>query len=119
MTAGEVQRADVFSVQMHGYVMIKGDDREGLFQRRFAFELYGPEIPRGAAFFQPLADVVMRDNRSLFLEKRIPAGVIKVVVSVHDEPEWFVGDALQSGLNFFCQGSELVVNNDNPILADG
>ena len=61
----------------------------------------------------------MRDNRSLFLEKRIPAGVIKVVVSVHDEQEWFVGDALQSGLNFFCQGSELVVNNDNPILADG
>src|SRR5437879_4141053 len=104
---------------MHGYIVVKGDDGERVFRLRFVFKLDCTEISRRAAFLQPFADVVMASYRGLFLEKRIPAGVIKVVVSVNDEPEWFVGDALQSGLNFFCQGSELVVNNDNPILADG
>ena len=40
-------------------------------------------------------------------------------MSVNDEPEWFVGDALQRSLNLFGQRRILIVNDDNPILADG
>ena len=43
----------------------------------------------------------MGDDRRFFLEKRVSAGMIAVIVGVNDKANRLVGDALQGRLNFF------------------
>jgi len=53
---------------VHGDVVVKGEDGEGSGRPRLSFEMYGAAVASVSAFFQALADVVVGDDGSLFLE---------------------------------------------------
>ena len=63
VSGGKVQRADVFSVEMHGHVVFEGDHRQRPFRCRFDFHLYRPAISRGSPGLQALSHVILRDHR--------------------------------------------------------
>ena len=92
MTAGKMQGANVFAIQVHGDIMIKSDNRQRLFRSGFPLHGNRAEISGHAALLKPLTHIVVRDDRRLLLEKRIPASVISVVVGVDDEPDRLVGN---------------------------
>ena len=62
-------------------------------------EVNGPAIARRAAFRKTLTDIIVRDDRRLFLKELVPAGVIFVVMRIDHEAHGPIGDALQSCLN--------------------
>ena len=118
----KMQGANVLTVQVHGDVVVKRDDRQGRLLRGFIFHLHGAAISGHAAGFQALAHIVLCDHRGTRVaEWRIPAGVVAVVVSVNDEAHRLVRNfqILQRGLDFFRQRSELIVHNEDAVLAHG
>src|SRR5208283_4933682 len=71
-----------------------------------------------AAFFQALADIVMRDDGRLLLEKFVPARMVFMVMRVDDEAHRLVGNALERLLNSFRQRCVLIVDNHDAVIAD-
>src|SRR4029077_17066498 len=53
-SAGKMQGADVLAVQVHGNIVIEGDDRQGFLGLRLGLHFHGAEIADRAAFFQAL-----------------------------------------------------------------
>src|SRR5215470_7053211 len=119
VAAGEVQRADVFAVQVHGDVVIESDDGKRFFRGGFPLHRDRAQIASRAAFLQPLAHIVVRYDRRLLLEVGIAAGVVAVKVRVDDESNGLVGDAFEGGLDFFGQGRILIIDHHDTVLADG
>src|SRR3989442_15117498 len=104
----KMQGANVLTVQVHGDVVVKRDDRQGRLLRWFIFHLHGAAISGHAAGFQALAHIVLCDHRGTRVaEWRIPAGVVAVVVGVNDEAHRLVRNfpILQPGLGFFSHRS--------------
>ena len=99
MPSGEIQSTDVFAVQVNGDVVIEGDDGQRLVGRGFHVHVNGTAVASPTAAFQAFANVFLRNNRSLFLEVGIPAGMIGVIVRVDDKPHRLVGDTFQRSLN--------------------
>ena len=78
----------------------------------------GVLLPRTLrAVGQARADVLVRDDGALASEDLVSAGVIAVEVRVEDEPDRLVGDCLEGFLDLRCQGRELVVDDDDAVLA--
>src|SRR6516165_924146 len=75
MTRRKVERANILAIQMYGDIMIKGDDRQRILRRGLRLEFHRSAIPSRAARLQPLAYIVMRNNRCLLLKIRISAGM--------------------------------------------
>jgi hypothetical protein len=75
-------------------------------------------VSADAAFFQALANVILGNNRSVFLEDGVTAGVIAVIVGVDNEAHRLVGDAFERRLNLIGQGSVLIIHDDDSILPD-
>ena len=59
----ERQRANVLAVQVHGHVVLESDNRQRRFLRGLHIHFDRAAIPRGAASFESLADVILRDER--------------------------------------------------------
>ena len=117
--AGKNERADVLAVQVHGHVVIERNDGQRPLSHRLVIHVHATTIARGAAALQPLAHVVLRDDRSLLLEICISARVISVIMRVDDEPHRLVGDALQRRLNLVGQRCVLIIDNHDAVFADG
>ncbi len=118
VAGGKEERPDIFAIQMHGHVVIERDDRQRFFGCGLHIHVHRAAIAGGAARFQSLAHIVLRDDRRLLLEIRVPAGVIAVIVRVDDEPHRLVGDAFQRRLNFLGERGVLIVDNHNSIVPD-
>src|SRR3954471_16536547 len=118
VAAGKMQCANIFSVQMHGEIMIERDDGQSFLRLGRGLERDSPLVARRAALFEPFAHIVMRKNRRVMLEVRIPACVIFVIMRIDDEAHWLVSDRLQRGTNLFRQWSVLIINDDDAILAN-
>src|SRR5260370_30357086 len=100
---------------MRGDVVLKGDDGERVLLRWFFFHLDGAAITRGSAGFEALANIVLRNDRGTRVaEGHVSAGVVPVIVRVDDEAHRLVCNLqfFQRGLDFFSQGSELVVRSE-------
>jgi hypothetical protein len=106
------------SPQMHRDVMIESKDGQSFLWRRFPGEIQCAIIAGAAAFFQALAYIVMGKDGRIFLKKRISACVVGMIMSIDNETNRFVCDPLESGTDFVGQRSELVVDHDNPIVAN-
>src|SRR5271165_3498167 len=104
-----MQRADVFSVQMHGDIVIKRDDRQRALRLSLLFHVHRSAGTRLAAFLQSFADVIVRNDGSLLLKKFVPARVVSVVVRVDDKAHWLVGNAFEGYLNFVSKRSVLII----------
>ena len=115
----EVQGTDIFAIQVNGDVVIERDDWQGSFGSGLEIHMDRTAVSCAAAGLEALADVVMCDDRRLFLEVFVSAGVIPVIVRVDDEADGLVGDALQRGLNLIGQWSVLIVDDHDTVLADG
>ncbi len=59
-----------------------------------SFEFHRAAVACLPALLKTFANVVLGDDRRLFLEELVSAGVVFVVVRVDDEANGFVGDAL-------------------------
>ena len=99
VSGGKIESADVFAVQVHGDIVIEGEDGQGLVRLRAWLHMDGAAVAAAAAALQALADVILRDDGRLLLEVCISAGVVGVIVRVDDETHGLVGDAFQCGLN--------------------
>jgi len=122
VAGGKVERADVFAIEVDGDVMLEGDDRESGLFGGLVFHFQGAAIASGAAGDEALADVILRDDGGTRVgEGRITAAVIAVIVGVDDEADRLVGDfeIFERGLDFFGEGSEFVVDDDDAVFADG
>ncbi len=117
VTARKMQGSDVLAVEVHGHIVIEGENRQGFLGLRLDFATNRSEIARRAALFQTLADVVVGDHGRLFLEDCVSAGVVAVIVGVDDETNRLVGDPLQRGLDLVGQGSILVIDDYDAIIA--
>src|ERR1700674_4533361 len=86
VAGGKMQRANVFSVQVHGHVVLKGDDGYDGLGRVLHVHLDGGPVSRGAAVFEPFADVILRHERGACLvERDVPSVVVPVIIRVDDE----------------------------------
>jgi hypothetical protein len=108
--------ADVFAVEVDGYIVVEGDDGQRALGLRLGFELHRSVVAGGAAFFEALADVVLGNDGRLLLEELVSTGVVLVVVGIDDEADGLVGDALECGLNLVGERGILVVNHDDAIV---
>jgi hypothetical protein len=118
VSVGIVECANIFAIQVHGHVVVESEDRQSLLGLRFVDSFERSHVPRCDAFFQTLAHIVLSDNGCVLLEDGISTGVVLVVMSIDDEPDWLVGDALQSCFYFVGQRRVLVVDYYNAILAN-
>ena len=118
VAAGEMKRADIFPIEMHGHVVIESKDGEGFLRLWFVLELQRAQVSPGSAVLHALAHIVLRDDGRIFLEESIPAGVVAVVVRVDDEPDRLVGHAFQGRADLVGQRCVLIVNNHDPVFAD-
>src|SRR6185437_2884676 len=112
VSVGKVDGADVFSVQVDGNFIFKGDDR----QRDFGC---GRSVSESAlaAGLEALAHVFLRDDGRLLAEMRIAAGVVAMPVGVDHEFDRLVCDALECRLDFVGERQELIVNHDDAVVA--
>src|SRR5437588_2606352 len=117
VASGKVESANVFAIEMHGHIMIEGEDGQRIFRLRLGFELHRSAIARRTALLEPLADIIVRNDGSLFLEVCIPAGVISVIMGIDDESNRLVSDPFQCSLDFLGEWRVLIVHNDNAVLA--
>src|SRR5262249_30323749 len=90
MAARKMDGPYVFPVQMHGHLIVKGDDRQRDFGRRLDFA-----EARLASFRQALAHVFLGDDRGLLTKVRIAAGVVAVPMRVKHELDRLVGYGLE------------------------
>src|SRR5271166_740825 len=122
VSCGKVQGPDVLSVEMHGDIVVEGNDGQGALLSRLCVHGYGTAVACLAATFKALAHVVLsNDGRSFGGKRHVPASVIAVIMGIDDEADGLVGgaDALQSGGNLVSQRSVLVIHDDDAIIADG
>src|SRR5580704_18127726 len=75
-------------------------------------------ISQSAATLQSLANVVLSNDGGLLLEVRVTAGVIGMIVGIDDKAHRLVSDAFQRRLDFVGQGSVLVVDDYDAVVAD-
>src|ERR1700688_1941134 len=119
MAGRKIKGANILAVQVDGDVVIESNDGQCFVRRRLGIHMDGAAVADGSRALQTLSNVVLRDHGSLFLEIGVTATVIAVIVRVDDESHRFVCDALQRGLNLIGQGSVLVVDDHNTIIAHG
>ena len=74
-------------------------------------------ITRSAAVFEAFADVFVGDDRGLLLEEGVSAAVIAMIVRVDDESDRLAGNPLKCCLNLLGEGSRLVIDENNAIVA--
>lgn len=117
MSGCNVQRADVLSVQVHGDVVIKGDDRQRALRLRLGLKMYRPAVARLSALCQAFADVIVGDDGRLLLEEFVSSRMVFVVMRVDDEADRLIGNAFERLLNSFRQRSVLVVDDHDAIIA--
>src|SRR5579864_6292178 len=110
-----MQGPDIFTVQMHGDVVIKGNNGQRFLGRGLVIHGNRAEIPRWSACLEPFAYIVMGNDGCLLLKICIPAGVVAMVVGVDDKANRLVSDALERGLNFFRQWRVLVIDNNDAV----
>jgi len=119
VAAGEVQSANVVTVEVNRDVMIEGDDGQDIVRGRLELHRHGAFVAAGSTCFQALAHVVLGDDRGLLLEVCIPANVIRMVVRIDDEANGLVGDAFERRLDLVGEGSVLVVDDHNTVITHG
>src|SRR5262245_34871784 len=107
---GIMNDMDVLAVEVDGDILVEGHDRKSLLRRR-------PDLPLGAPLHEPLTDVRLGDDRSLPSELCVPTRVIPVPVSVQDELQGLVRNALQSRLDLRRKGRELIVHDEETVLS--
>ncbi len=84
-----------------------------------SFGAGGVALPRAVdAGGQARADVLVGDDRAVVAEDLVPAGVIAVVVRVEDELDRLGGDAVQRLADLRRERRELVVDDDDAVVAD-
>src|ERR1700733_13790662 len=109
--------ADVFSVRMQNDSVIVSDDGQCVRRLRAYFKMHRAAIARTAAGFEALADVFVGDDWGLLLEEGVSADVIAMIVRVDDEPDRLAANPLKCRLTLLGEGSSLVIDENNPILA--
>ena len=77
-----------------------------------------PPTDNGPTFLQPFANVIVRNYGGFRSKRRVAPGVIAVKMSIDNKPEGLIGDPLEGLFYLWSERSELVVHNDNPVLAD-
>src|SRR5208282_573884 len=110
VAGGKMLHADVFSVEMQSDSVIVSDDGQGVLGLGSRFKMHRTAVAGSAARLEAFADVVVGDDRRLFLEVGVSTDVVTMIVRVDDEPHRLVVDAFQRGLNLFGQRGALVVN---------
>ena len=108
----EVDRLNVFTVQMDGNLILKRDYRQNIRWLRRNFRS-GSLSPGSKA----LAHVLLGNNWRLLRKEGITAGVIAVPMRVQHEPQRLVGDALKSCLDFRSKRRILVVDDHDAVVA--
>src|SRR5579862_7471947 len=100
MSGGKIKRPNVFAVQVYGDVVIESEDRQRLVRSRLGLHMHRTAVAQAAAAFQALANVILRDDRCLFLEVCVSSGVVAVVMRVNDAADGFASETIQGALNF-------------------
>src|SRR2546430_7412589 len=81
-----MNRAISSSLKWRGPVVLEREEGRGRLGRGFFSLLDRAAIARGAAGFEALADVILRDARGTGVAERfVPASVVSVIVRVDDE----------------------------------
>src|SRR3954471_17463626 len=114
MTGDEVNCPDVFAVEVDGRTIVERDNRKRLFGGR----LHGA-IGNTGAVLHAFADIFLGDDRGVGTELGVASGVIAVPVSVDDEANGLVTDALEGSFDLGRERRELIVDDDNAIFAHG
>jgi len=113
MAIWDVYGADIFSVHVNRRAIIESHDGQGfLWRRSDAVAANGP------TFLQPFANVIVRNDGGFRSKRRVAPGVIAMKMSIDNKPEGLIGDPLEGLFYLWSERSELVVHNDNPVLAD-
>ena len=107
----EMNHIDLFSVEVDGERLIKGDDRPAFLRCGLA-GVSGPlELAR-----QPLADVRVGQDGRLGAEDRVRAGVVAVPVGVEDELQFAATHAFERRANLVRQRGEFIVDNQRAVF---
>jgi hypothetical protein len=114
----KMQGANVFAVQVHGDIVIEGNDRQRPFGLRLVLDMDRSAVACRAAFLEALPNVVVGDDRSLLLEELVSASVVVVIVRIDDEAHGLVSDAFEGGLNFLGERRVLVIDDDDAVVTD-
>src|SRR5262249_30647699 len=94
VSGGKVQRANVFAIEMNGHIALEGDDRERFFWLRLILRLDGAAVATRTAADEPLAHVIMSDDRgAAVLTRNVAASVVAVKMGVEDKADRLVGNA--------------------------
>ena len=115
MSVREVDRANVLAIEMHRQRLIERDHRQRFFWR---WRGGGVEDRRLLFSSEPLANVVMRNDRRFWSKDNVAAGVIAVPMSIQDELQFLVGNSSERGADLVGQWRKLIVNNQKPIFTN-
>ena len=111
----EVNRANVFTIEMHRQRLIERDHWQRFFRRR---RRGGVEDCRFLLGSKSLAHVIMRDDRRFRSKSNVAAGVISVPVSVQNEVQFLIGNTFERGPDLVGEWRKLIVNNQKPIITN-
>jgi hypothetical protein len=93
----KMHHLDLFAIQMNRQGVVEGQDRQRAFGLGAAREDHGSAVAHRSAGFEPLANVIVRDDWSLLLEVLITVCVVSVVVGINYESNPLVSNLLESG----------------------
>src|SRR6516162_3947111 len=121
VASGKVKGADVLSVQVHGNVMLEGNDGQRGLRRWLVLHVDGSAVACWAARRQPLTNVVLGNDGRALAELGIPTRMVAVIVSVDNETHRLVraSDASQADANLLGQRGKLVVYDGDSVVAHG
>src|SRR6185503_1817138 len=110
----EVNRANLFAVEMDREVLIESDYRQRFFGRRWSSVLEEFGLLFGC---HSLANVIVSDDRSFRSKHDIAARVISVPVSVENKPQLLVGGkTLQGCFDLVGKRCVLIVDDQNAVI---
>jgi len=111
----EVNRANLFAVEMDREVLIESDYRQRFFGRRWSSVLEEFGLLFGC---HSLANVIVSDDRRFGSKCDVAARVISVPVRVENEAQFLVGYAFEGGPDLVSQRRKLIVDDQKAIVTN-
>src|ERR1044072_9742976 len=103
---------------MQGHILAEGEYGQRFLERRFQLLFNRAEIAGRATAFETLADIVMSNDRSIFLKVGIAVGVIEMIMRIDDEAHGFVCYSFERGFDPVGERGELIIYEDGGVVAD-